>query len=176
MPSQLIVNEAVSFLVAKPLLWYDHEYEPGDEFPQENANNIETLIRSRYLIPVVDSIEDKPRHWHREIMLREAALEKIEGGTTQIVLPVAESPQSVPAEPEKTAADSDDTVVQPNSETPPVAEPEVTGEAVHSDTYDPTYHTVTEVNEYLAAHPDEREAVIEREQAGKNRKGIVEGY
>jgi hypothetical protein len=176
MPSQLIKNDAVSFLVAKPLLWGDHEYEPGDEFPQEATKNIETLIRSRYLIPVVDSIEDKPRHWHREVMLREAAVEKIEGGTTQIVLPVAESPQSVPAEPEKSAADSDDTVLEPNPETPPVVEPEVTAEAVRTDTYDPSYHTVTEVMEYISSHPDEREDIIERERAGKNRKGIVEGY
>src|SRR5262245_9636729 len=87
MPSQLINNEAISFVVAKPLKWYDNEYEIGDDFPQEDANNIETLIRSRYLIPVVDDLSDKPRHWHREIQLRELVLEKLAGDNIQIVLP-----------------------------------------------------------------------------------------
>lgn len=186
MPSQLINNEAVSFVVAKPLKWYDHYYEPGDDFPQEDANNIETLIRSRYLVPVVDDIKDKPRHWHREVQVRDAAIEKIMGETTQLVLPEivgGEAVQNVPAEGDQPApaevADSAPPDEPVESQEPSEAEAEAaetTGEAVHTGEYDPTYHTVQEVVDYMDSHADERAGIIERERAGKNRKGIVEGY
>jgi hypothetical protein len=44
-----------------------------------------------------------------------------------------------------------------------------------SDPYDPGEHTVAEVHEYLAAHPDQAEAVLAAEAAGKNRTTLVEG-
>jgi hypothetical protein len=50
------------------------EYLYGEDFDQDEvrvpAYNIETLVRNRFLIPVVDSYDDKPRHWYREIKLR----------------------------------------------------------------------------------------------------------
>lgn len=154
MPSQLINNEAISFVVVKPLRWYDHDYEPGDDFPQEDANNIETLIRSRWLIPVVDSIDDKPRHWHRHVMLREDALAKIHGDVVQINLDTgAESPQGVPA----TEADPE----------PPES---------LEETYDPAEHNVDAVLEYMDEHPEQRDEVLAMERAGRGRKGILEGY
>ena len=39
--------------------------------------------------------------------------------------------------------------------------------------FDPGAHTVAEVNEYITANPDQADAVIAAEQAGKNRAGIV---
>jgi hypothetical protein len=39
--------------------------------------------------------------------------------------------------------------------------------------YDPSEHSVGEVNEYIEAHPEQRDAVIEAERAGKARKGIT---
>lgn len=41
--------------------------------------------------------------------------------------------------------------------------------------YDPTAHGVEEVKAYLAEHPDEVEAVLEAERAGKARKGLISG-
>lgn len=40
-------------------------------------------------------------------------------------------------------------------------------------TYDPSEHTVEEVNDYLEENPDLREAVVKAERAGRARKGIT---
>lgn len=45
-------------------------------------------------------------------------------------------------------------------------------EQVDSD-YDPSEHNVTAVQQYLAEHPEERDAVTAKERDGDNRKGIV---
>ena len=41
--------------------------------------------------------------------------------------------------------------------------------------FDPGAHTVAEVEQYLADHPDEAEAVLEAEAAGKNRTTLTGG-
>jgi hypothetical protein len=169
MPSQLIDNDKIYFLVVKPLKWYDTVYEPGDEFPQEDANNIETLIRSRYLQPVVDDINDKPRHWHREVQLREIVEERIAGTDVQLVLPEIVGGEAV----QDVAAEGD------GSSSPEVADEAAPGDEVDDETndgFDPNDHTVQEVLDYIEAHPDEADEIRAIERSGKNRKGIVEGY
>ena len=54
--------------------------------------------------------------------------------------------------------------------------PEAPAEAVHSEQYDPSYHTVREVNEYLAQvhDPEEKERILQAERDDRGRKGIVE--
>lgn len=42
-----------------------------------------------------------------------------------------------------------------------------------AEAYDPSEHGVSDVLEYLAANPDEAEAVLAAERAGKGRKGIL---
>ena len=42
-----------------------------------------------------------------------------------------------------------------------------------SGDYDPTDHSVSEVNDYLAANPDKKDAVLAKERSGKNRSTIV---
>jgi hypothetical protein len=41
--------------------------------------------------------------------------------------------------------------------------------------FDPGEHTVTEVEEYIAAHPDEADTVLAAEAAGKNRTTLTGG-
>jgi hypothetical protein len=41
------------------------------------------------------------------------------------------------------------------------------------ETFDPSAHTVAEVNDYLDAHPDDADRVLEAEAAGKARVSIV---
>lgn len=52
--------------------------------------------------------------------------------------------------------------------------PEVDPEPT-SGVYDPGEHTVAEVEQYLAEHPDEAEAVLDAEQRGKNRTSLTGG-
>ena len=42
-----------------------------------------------------------------------------------------------------------------------------------SETYDPSEHTVSEVEEYVIENPEEAQAVLEAEEAGKNRVTLV---
>lgn len=71
MPTQLYKNEAVSFVCARNFTYAGTDYAIGEDFPQEEAvGRLELLVRTRRVIPVVDSYEDKPRHWHREVRLR----------------------------------------------------------------------------------------------------------
>lgn len=42
-----------------------------------------------------------------------------------------------------------------------------------TDPYDPGAHTVAEVTAYIAEHPDEEEAILAAEAAGKNRTTLV---
>lgn len=39
--------------------------------------------------------------------------------------------------------------------------------------FDPADHTVSDVVDYMAAHPDDADRVLELERAGRNRVGIV---
>jgi hypothetical protein len=41
------------------------------------------------------------------------------------------------------------------------------------EVFDPSEHTVAEVNEYLDANPDDEDRVIEAERAGKARKALI---
>jgi len=47
--------------------------------------------------------------------------------------------------------------------------------AAGGERFDPGAHTVVEVQEYLADHPDEADAVLDAEAAGKNRATLTGG-
>lgn len=60
------------------------------------------------------------------------------------------------------------------------AEPEtvaLAGAGAAPGAYDPAEHSVDEVNDYLAEHPEDAAAVLEAEASedGKQRKGVLEG-
>jgi len=173
MPSQLFANEAINFLACKPFTYRGKEYSLGDEFPQEEANNIETLVRARYVIPFVEDLADKPRHWHTHIRSREQAEEYVTRSRVQLVMPT---------EPDSDEVVNLSTLTRPETTPDPAERETEAGEdatpaqAVHDDTYDPTYHTVVEVKAYLAhTHdPDEKERILEVERSNRGRKGILE--
>lgn len=82
MPSQLYDNSAVSFVCARNFTYNGVDYEMGGEFDQEEGNGrLESLVRSRFIIPVVDNLSDKPRHWHREVKQRDEVLDKMARGS-----------------------------------------------------------------------------------------------
>lgn len=49
------------------------------------------------------------------------------------------------------------------------------GEEAAGAGFDPAEHTVAEVQAYLDAHPDDRDAVLELEAEGKNRATLMGG-
>jgi hypothetical protein len=178
MPSQLLTNDKVKFVVSKRFTSRGKDYEVGDDFDQAEARNIESFVRARYVIPVVDDIEDKKfiRQWHKEIRPKDEVLSRLFRDRAQL---------RMHHEPDSEEVVSIEKLVRPNSQGKPLDEgdeddgqPELPFDepavAAHKDQYDPSYHTVVEVNEYLAAHPEERERILEDERGGKNRKGILE--
>jgi hypothetical protein len=176
MPSQLLKNEGIFFLAAKNFTYRGVDYVLGEEFPAEEANNIETLVRSRFVIPVIDEGTPKPRHWHTHIRTREQAMEYLNRSRVQLVMP--DPPDSdevvnldVLTHPETTPEPTQETSTESGAGEDEVPHP---AEAVHSEEYDPSYHTVVEVKAYLAEHPEERERILAMEEAGRARKGILE--
>jgi hypothetical protein len=168
MPSQLLKNDKISFVAARSFSSKGKDYQVGDDFPQEDARDIEVFVRARYVIPVVDSIEDKQhiRHWHRHIRPKDEVLERLAREHVQLVMP--------------TPPDSDEVVNIPvltHPETTPEPAVEAESESASEEPeeeYDPGEHTVAEVNTYLEEHPDETEDVLARERNGRGRKGILE--
>ena len=174
MPSQLYTNEAISFVAAKPFHYRDADYAIGDDFPQEEANNIETLVRARFVIPVVDDIDDKPRHWHGHVRTREEAEEYLNRSQVQLVMP---EPYHVPDQqidldvlthpettPEPTQESSTESGVDEGQPEPPES---------LEETYDPGEHNVDAVLEYMDEHPEQRDEVLAMERSGRGRKGIL---
>jgi hypothetical protein len=196
MPSQLIKNEGITFLACKPFTYRGTEYSIGDDFPQEEANNIETLVRARFVIPVLEEGYLKPRHWHGHIRTREQAEEYLNRSRVQLRMPdepdsdevvnlgVLTHPHTTPepegegvsALPEEKVIDSIDEPVEEPAETElePEADPDPDEVESLEETYDPAEHNVPAVLEYIAEHPEQKDAVLALEAAGRARKGILE--
>lgn len=173
MGSPLLSNDKVTFVALKPFTVGEKTYAVGDDFPQEDARNIETMVRARYLAPVVEDLADRPRYFYKEIKLKSELLEKLNRDRVQLRMhgePDSDAVVDIPAltDPNDPQLEEREEPEVEESDEPPPAE------AVHTGEYDPTYHTVVEVNEYLESHPDEREAILEREREGRARKGILE--
>jgi hypothetical protein len=84
--ASVLKSDRIGFLCCRNFIYGGEQYSIGDEFEGSSANNIETLVRARYVIPVVDKLEDKPRHWHLHVHLREETEKKLrDGPPVQIV-------------------------------------------------------------------------------------------
>jgi len=178
---QLLKNDGVSFLAAKNFTYAGEEYVMGQEFPQEVARNIETLVRARFVIPVLEEGALKPRHWHTHIRTREEAEEYLNRDRVQLIMPEGQEPDSdevvnldVLTHPETTPepeGPGEDALTPPESDEEPPADPEPPESL--EETYDPAEHTVDAVNEYIAEHPEQREEILAMERANRGRKGIL---
>jgi hypothetical protein len=189
MGSPLLSNDRVGFVVSKPFTSREKEYAVGDDFDQTDARNIEVLVRARYVIPVVEDLKDRPKYWYKEVRLKSDVLARLFRENVQLRMhhePDSDDvvnmerlvrPETTPtaeelAQENGTSEENDESTSEAMAEQQ--EEAAAASESVHTETYDPTYHTVNEVNAYLASHPEERERVLEVEQAGKARKGILE--
>ena len=186
MAIQLLKNDAISFLACKPFTYRGIEYAMGDDFPQEEANNIETLVRSRFVIPVVENIEDKPRHWHTHVRTREQAMEYLNRSRVQLKMPepydehdseevvaldVLTHPETTP-EPTQEDAGEGEAHTEPTEPSEPPESPEAP-ENLEED-YDPADHNVDAVLQYIREHPEQKDDVLAMEAAGRGRKGLLE--
>lgn len=181
MPSQLLKNDKISFVVAKPFSSRGNTYSVGDDFPQEEARDIEVFVRARYLIPVVEDLEDKKsiRHWHREIRPKDEVLARLRREVVQLRMPYEPDSDEVVNLTRLTYPETTPSAEEVRSENRVLGPDELEGSppavATRENAYDPSYHTVIEVNAYLAtASAEEQERVLEAERSGRGRKGIVE--
>lgn len=184
---QLLNNEGISFIAAKNFTYGGTEYVMGQEFPQEEARNIETLVRARFVLPVLEEGALRPRHWHGHVRTREEAEEYLNRDRIQLVWPT-EPDTAVDLEtltyPERTPepegpgqdvfdrADDSESAAEGDQSSP---EPEAAPEPPESleETYDPAEHNVEAVLQYMDEHPEQREEVLAMERAGRGRKGIL---
>jgi hypothetical protein len=176
MVSQLLKNDKISFVACRNFSSRGKDYAVGDDFPQEDARDIEVFVRARYVIPVVDDIADKThiRHWHTEIRPKDEVLERLARDRVQLQMPdppdsdevvnleVLTHPETTP---EPTQADDNESGAGEGTSEP---------EDEPAPEYDPADHTVNEVLAYLSEHPEDRERVLQSEAAGRGRKGILE--
>ena len=171
MPSQLLTNDKIKFVVAKPFSSRGKDYEIGDDFPQEDADRIETFVRARFVIPVVEDIEDKKfiRHWHREIRPRDEVIERLTRDRVQLQMPEPEG------EVDLEVLTHPETTPEPEA-TEQAAAPESESDASEDEgsEFNPSEHTVNEVLTYIAEHPEDRDRVLAAEEADRGRKGILE--
>jgi hypothetical protein len=166
MPSQLLKNDKVSFICARNFSSRGKDYSVGDDFPQEDARDIEVFVRARYVIPVVEELEDKPRHWHRHIRPRDEVVERLGRDRVQL---------KMPDEPDSDEVVNLEVLTHPETTPEPEGESESEPEPPESleETYDPAEHNVEAVREYIAEHPEQEEQVLAMEAAGRGRKGLV---
>ena len=181
MVSQLLKNDKICFVVAKPFSSRGKDYETGDDFPQEDARDIETMVRARFVIPVVDSIEDKKfiRHWHTEIRPKDEVLERLNRDRAQLKMPQEPDSDDVVNLPRlthpETTPDGEELAAEQENKTPvqPLPEDHDEDEMAESGGYDPGEHTVLEVQQHVEDHPDETGAVPDAERSGRNRSTLV---
>lgn len=81
MPVFLEKHDGIHFIAAKNFTYAGEEYQIGADFPDGVANNAETLVRARFVIPVIEDEDDRPRHWYRHIQKRSVALGKLGRGS-----------------------------------------------------------------------------------------------
>jgi hypothetical protein len=80
MVSQLYRDGNVSFVCGRNFTYNGESYSVGDDFDQDvlvGRTDVDTLVRSRHLIPVVENASDKIRTWHREVKVKSVVLDKL---------------------------------------------------------------------------------------------------
>jgi len=181
MPSQLYTNDAIDFICARDFIYNGKDYKRGHKFDQENPRltngQLENLVRTRYVIPVVDSLEDKPRHWYRHVKLRKDVVNKLRR-TGSLTLTEDTTPSHV----ESGIAEED---VEQNEypKLNPISSTEIQArmegrevkdeDREFSTDYRPEVFTAATVEAYAKEHPELAKAIADKERKGKNRTTLI---
>lgn len=170
MPGILYNHDAISFICGRNFTYNGKDYKMGEDFPQDDfITNPETLVRNRFVIPVVDDLSDKPRPWHREVKERGQVLasmgvayEPSEHTVAEVKAYVEEHPDQAPEILEAEQEDQDRATLVPTLEK-------------KADLYNPSDHNAPDVVEHLESLDDDEEydRIIEWEKRGKARKSVL---
>ena len=166
MVNQLLHNDKISFVVSRNFTSRGKEYQIGDDFPQEDTNKIETFVRARYIIPVVDSIEDMRhiRHWHHHIRPKDEVLERLARDRIQLRMPQGQEP------------DSDEVVnldVLTHPETTPEPDTTPSAEEPTPESDEVPEGTIAEVKAWVGDDTDRAARALEAEQNGQRRTTLI---
>lgn len=77
MPSILSKLDHIGFIAGRPFVFNGEAYQVGDEVDAAGWSNLETLVRTRHLIPVVDDPARLPFQFRRTVVTRERAYQKL---------------------------------------------------------------------------------------------------
>jgi hypothetical protein len=78
MPTQLYNNEHIWFMCARNFTWNGKDYKLGEKFDQDIApGRLDLLVRTRRVVAVVKSTDEKPRHWHHHVWLEKDVKKKL---------------------------------------------------------------------------------------------------
>lgn len=153
MAQSLYSLENIYFVAGRHYVHDGVTYEPGDVVEGARTfRNVEAMVRSRHLIPVVDNHNDVPVYFQKDVKLASLVEEKFR---FTIKHPDV-APDSEDEEPVEDGLEDEQTE-------------EVT------EAYNPAEHTVPEVLEYVGNDKERAAAVLEAEtsEGGKNRSTLT---
>ena len=166
MPSILRDLPAVAWLAGKNFTFQGKEYKVGDEVPEVNEfPRLEVYVRTRTVIPIVESMDDIPFQFRHTVMTRERAVKKLKtgnagGGEADTVL--AERTLRVVEEPAEQPSESQ------------VEETELPQAfTAQENEFNPADHSVDQVIDYVENNPEEAITVYEAEEQGRKRKTLL---
>lgn len=178
----------ITYIAGRPLKIGHRIVQPGEEVDPSIFPRIESLVASGRLYRVYngDDYSKLPSWLFKAVMTRQEAEAKIAGDpgvkterhdvaataasksmNTKIAEAQAIIRREGPSAWEKAQAVRGDGI-GPERDLTVGEDPEATPAE-----FDPGEHTVAEVEAYLAEHPEQTDAVLDKERAGKNRKGLV---
>ena len=169
MPLALNKLDGVYYVAGRDYILDGRQVRAGDVVEgAKDLRNIESFVRSRHLIPVVDDLNDVPVYYQKDVKLASLVESKFKLTINRCCEPEPEPEVEETEEtPEETPEEAEtETVTDASEETE--EEPEET-----SDVFDVSEHTVPEVLEYVGDDRTRAEQVLEAELAGKNRSTLT---
>ena len=155
MPLSLNELPGIYYVAGRSFVLNGEKITTGDVVEgAKDLRNIESFVRSRHLIPVVENLNDVPVYHQKNVKVADLVEQKFK-------LKIKGRPEAVEPEVE---------------EEPEVTEEEPKTEEVEEapeEAYDPAEHTVPEVLEYVGDDQERAAAVLAAEEQGKDRSTLT---
>lgn len=106
MATSYLQLDKISFLAGRNFVLGGQSYKPGDEVPDAHSyNKLEALVRGRFLIPVVDDLNDIPKEYWKQVRQRDFAIFKLKLDVHTPELSPYDALESKPSEPSEAGFD-----------------------------------------------------------------------